>query len=226
MTPDASDLRRDPRRLCVAIVDDHRLLVDALALALESRGVEAVVPDLGPLEGLAAFLVESHPDLVLLDLDLGRVGNGSDLVRPLVEAGLRVLMVTAATDVEQVARAVEQGAVGVARKDGSFTELVRSVIDAAEGREVMTPRERVRLVDEGRRCHERELAALTPFGHLTPRECEVLRQLTQGRAVAEIARRSVVSEATVRSQVRAVLTKLGVRSQLEAVVAAQHAGWQ
>ncbi|HEX2895928.1 MAG TPA: response regulator transcription factor [Marmoricola sp.] len=225
MTPDASDLRRDPRRLCVAIVDDHRLLVDALALALESRGVEAVVPELGPLEGLAAFLVESRPDLVLLDLDLGRVGNGSDLVRPLVEAGLRVLMVTAATDVEQVARAVEQGAVGVARKDGSFTELVRSVIDAAEGREVMTPRERVRLVDEGRRCQERELAALTPFGHLTPRECEVLRQLTQGRAVAEIARRSVVSEATVRSQVRAVLTKLGVRSQLEAVVAAQHAGW-
>jgi DNA-binding NarL/FixJ family response regulator len=66
---------------------------------------------------------------------------------------------------------------------------------------------------------------LTPFDRLSEREAEVLRALAQGLTVAGIARRSVVSEATVRAQVRSILTKLDVRSQLEAVVAAQRSGW-
>lgn len=225
MTPGTPDNGNQRGRVRVAIIDDHRLLVDALALALEDCGVLTVVLELESLEIVAAQVIESQPDLVLLDLDLGAAGDGSLLVRPLVEAALRVLLVTAALDAEQVARAVEQGAIGVVRKDGPFSELVDAVLGAAHGREVMAPWERVRLVDEARRSHERRLSALAPFGHLTPRECEVLRALTEGQTVAEIARSSVVSEATVRSQVRAILTKLGVRSQLEAVVAAQHAGW-
>jgi DNA-binding NarL/FixJ family response regulator len=214
-----------PRTVHVAIVDDHRLLADSLALALEGHGVKATIPDLGGLEALAEELIEARPDLVLLDLDLGPAGDGSDLVRPLVEADLRVLMVTAALDVEQTARAVEQGAVGVIRKDGPFAELIEGVLAAAQGHEVMAPRDRVHLLDAATASREGRMAALAPFGRLTERECQVLRDLTEGHTVADIARRSVVSEATVRSQVRAILVKLGVRSQLEAVVAARRAGW-
>jgi DNA-binding NarL/FixJ family response regulator len=213
------------RTLTVALVDDHRLLVDALALALAAREVGAFVPDLRSGDGLVDEVIGSNPDLVLLDLDLGDAGDGSLLVRPLVEAGLRVLIVTAGIDVEQVARAIELGAVGVVPKNGPFGDLVTAVMAAARGHEVMAPLDRLRLVDEARRHHERQLAALAPFGHLTPRECEVLRELAAGHTVTRIARQSVVSEATVRSQVQSILTKLGVRSQLEAVVAAQRSGW-
>lgn len=225
MTQNIDDTGPGTSCVQVAIVDDHRLLVDALVLALEGHGIHGVVLELGSPETLASRVIEAQPDLVLLDLDLGPAGDGSQLVRPLVDAALRVVIVTAVHDLEQVARALEQGAIGVVRKDGPFSDLLVAVIDAAHGREVMAPRERVRLIEEARQGHERRLAALAPFGHLTPRECEVLRALTQGHTVVEIARHSVVSEATVRSQVRAILTKLGVRSQLEAVVAAQHAGW-
>ena len=210
----------------VVIVDDHRLLADSLALALEGHGIRAILPALGTPEALLADVIEQRPDLVLLDLDLGGdVGDGSTLVRPLVEAGLRVLIVTATTDVEQMARAVELGAVGVAAKNGPFPELLDTVVTAARGGEVMTPLARLRLLDEARRRRDRRASAMAPFGRLTERESEVLRELTRGRAVAEIARSSVVSEATVRSQVRCILTKLGVRSQLEAVVAAQRSNW-
>ena len=167
-------------------------------------------------------MIRRRPDLVLLDLDLGGdLGDGSTLVRPLVEAGLRVLIVTATSDVEQMARAVELGAVGVVAKNGPFPELLEDVVTAARGGEVMAPLVRLHLLDEARRRREQRVATLAPFGRLTERETEVLRELTRGRTVAEIARRSFVSEATVRSQVRSILTKLGVRSQLEAVVAAQ-----
>lgn len=209
----------------VAIVDDHRLLADVLALALQDRGIRVTLPDLGPPDELTRTVLEARPDLVLLDLDLGDAGDGSTLVRPLVEGGLRVLMVTAALDVEQVASALGNGAIGLAPKNGPFQDLVRTVVDAAQGREVMTPRDRLRVLDEARHRRDGRTDALAPFARLTQREAEVLRELMRGRTVAEIARASVVSEATVRSQVQAVLTKLGVRSQLEAVVAAQHSGW-
>lgn len=212
-------------RLRVAIVDDHRLLVEALALALEAYDVEAVAPDLDEPDHLVEHLCDVWPALVLLDLDLGRAGDGSELVRPLVEAGLRVLVVTAAADIEQVAHAVEEGAIGVVRKDGPLDGLVADVVAATQGREVMDPRDRLHLLDEAHANHDQRMAALAPFGHLTRREAEVLRELTEGRTVAEIARRAVVTEATVRSQVQSILTKLGVRSQLEAVVAAQRSGW-
>jgi DNA-binding NarL/FixJ family response regulator len=210
----------------VVIIDDHLLLADSLALALEGHGIRAILPTLGTSDELLAAVIQCRPDLVLLDLDLGgELGDGSTLVRPLVEAGLRVLILTATSDVEQMARAVELGAVGVTAKNGPFPELLDDVVTAARGGEVMAPLVRLHLLDEARRRHEQRVATLAPFGRLTERESEVLRELTRGHAVAEIARRSFVSEATVRSQVRCILTKLGVRSQLEAVVAAQRSNW-
>ena len=67
---------------------------------------------------------------------------------------------------------------------------------------------------------------LEPFERLTPREAEVLALLMQGQAAEAIARRFVVSEATVRTQIRGVLGKLGVGSQLAAVAEAHRVGWQ
>ena len=220
------DAPADGAPVDVVVVDDHRLLGDALTVALEAHGLRTAVPVLGPVADLVAHVVALRPGLVLLDLDLGgETGDGSVLVRPWVEAGLRVLLVTASTDVEQVARAVEQGAIGVVPKNAPFHDLLDVVVAAARGVEVMTPLQRLALVDEARRRRAERDARLAPFARLTVREQEVLCELAAGRPVAAIARGSVVSEATVRSQVRSILTKLGVRSQLEAVVAAQQSGW-
>ena len=212
--------------LGVVIIDDHRLLGDALALALARHDIESTLPELGAPDALAAEVIAHDPDLVLLDLDLGgELGDGSQLVRPLVEAGLRVLIVTATSDVEQTARAVESGAIGVVPKNGPFADLVHVVVAAARGAEVLPPRDRIALLDAARRKRDARTAVLAPFDRLSAREREVLRALAGGHTVAAIAQSSVVSEATVRAQVRSILTKLDVRSQLEAVVAVQRSGW-
>ena len=54
---------------------------------------------------------------------------------------------------------------------------------------------------------------------------EVLGALMRGAPVREIARTSVVSEATVRTQVKSILAKLEMSSQLAAVGAAYKVGW-
>lgn len=63
------------------------------------------------------------------------------------------------------------------------------------------------------------------FGRLTAREKHVLLRLIEGLSADAVARESVVSVATVRSQIRSVLAKLGVHSQLEAVALARRVGW-
>ena len=61
---------------------------------------------------------------------------------------------------------------------------------------------------------------------LTPRERQVLGALIEGRTVRAISHESVVSEATVRTQVKSILAKLEVSSQLAAVGIANQIGWK
>jgi DNA-binding NarL/FixJ family response regulator len=208
------------------LVDDHQLLAQTLALALGLEGIDCVVPGLDDRDGLLREVLDGAPALVLLDLDLGgALGDGAELVAPLVAAGCRVLVVSGSTDLDQVCRALEAGAVGVVGKDVPFDRLLAAAVAVANDEEVLTPCERAAILDEGRRVRARRAEGLAPFERLSAREKEVLRALAAGQGVAAIAVSSFVSEATVRSQVRAILTKLGVSSQLEAVAAAHRAGW-
>jgi len=215
---------REPTR--VLIVDDQRLLADALCLALRREGLE---PDLAPVTSRDALISRVHEDppaLVLLDLDLGgALGDGTDLVAPCVAAGPRVLVLTGVTDELWIAAALEQGACAAVDKAVPFDELLQTVLSAARHEPLMTPHERLRLLDRLRSHRAERRRELAPFESLTPREQQVLRALAAGMTVPRIAETWVVSQATVRSQVHAVLSKLAVRSQLEAVAAANRVGW-
>jgi DNA-binding NarL/FixJ family response regulator len=210
----------------VLVVDDHRLLGESLALALCASGLEVDLPELDSRAALLEQVADDPPHLALLDLELGgEIGDGSTLVRPFVQAGTRVLILSATTDTMRIAAAIEQGAVGHVPKSVPFLELLQVTLAAAEGREVLSDPERQRLLHDLRVFRTRELTALQPFEQLTDREAQVLRALADGRNVTSLARQWFVSESTVRSQVRGVLSKLGVRSQLEAVALALRTGW-
>jgi DNA-binding NarL/FixJ family response regulator len=166
-----------------------------------------------------------RPDVVLLDLDLGAMGDGVDLVQPLTELGARVLVVSGTTDRVRLAGTVERGAVGFLPKTVPFEDLLSTVLDVVAQRPVLSTAERYELMAELRSARAFRSKGLAPFGTLTPKERAVLAALSQGLRAEIIAADSVVSEATVRSQIRSVLAKLGVKSQLEAVALAWNVGW-
>ena len=92
-----------------------------------------------------------HPDVVLLDLDLGDdIGDGSTLVPDLVRHGAVVVVVSASRDDVQVGRALMGGAAGFLSKDRPLDELVETVLAAARGEEVMDARRRADVVRDGR----------------------------------------------------------------------------
>lgn len=216
----------DTDELRVLLVDDHVLLSETLAVALRAEGLQARLADLGSREELIAAVVADPPDLVLLDLELGPpIGDGSTLVRPFVQAGARVVVVSASRRRTQIGTAVEQGAVGYLDKSAPFHTLLTAVLAAVHGRPVMTAEQRLALLQDLWAARDGEAAAREPFERLTTREEQVLRELGTGKPVGAIAAEWFVSEATVRTQVRGVLMKLGVTSQLEAVALALRSGW-
>lgn len=59
---------------------------------------------------------------------------------------------------------------------------------------------------------------------LTPRQLEVLRLLSEGKAVRDIGKELYLSEATVRNHVRSLLQAVGAHSQLEVLAKARDLG--
>lgn len=212
----------------VAVVDDHELIAASLAAALGAEGYEVVAPRLGEVGSLAeltSLLVAAEPAVAVVDLDLGAVGTGEELIEPLAAVGTGVIVVSGTEDVTVAGACLERGAAGWLAKRSSPGELFAAVRAVLEGRRAMTPDEvdRYRRVTRDQRAAV--AAALAPFARLTAREGSVLAALMDGEGVGQIAASSFVSEATVRSQVRAILAKLGVHSQLEVVAMASRAGW-
>ena len=226
MTDTGSHVHPERSQLRVVVVDDHQLIAQSLAMALGFQGVSCTVAPLTDRATLIASLTCDPPDLVLLDLDLGAgLGDGSELVAPLVEAGSRVLVVSASVDQQQVCRALEQGATTAVRKDVPFAQLLETALAVARGDQVPTPPDLALLLKNARA--ERAIRAdlRAPFRALSAREGQVLRMMASGQSVAEIAGSAFVSETTVRSQVHAILAKLEVHSQLQAVAKAHRAEW-
>jgi DNA-binding NarL/FixJ family response regulator len=60
---------------------------------------------------------------------------------------------------------------------------------------------------------------------LTPRQCEIVAMLGEGKSNKEIAREADVLEGTIKLHVRGILRKLGVRNRTEAVLAAARGGY-
>ncbi len=213
----------------VLVVDDHALFAEAVTLALSTNGraVHRVRLDStgsSPPRLLASAL-RIQPDIALLDLDLGKYGDGHELIQPLTRAGVDVVVVTGHSDEADWGGCLRLGARAVVAKHRPLAELLAVVHRLEAGQPVLEPGEYHRLTslwhdrlaeDDD---HRRRLA------RLTPREREVLGELMAGRTIREIAAECVVSEATVRTQVRTILHKLGVSTQIAAVGMAHRVAW-
>ena len=198
--------------ISVLIVDDHPVVRQGLRALLEVQDDIMVVGEAGDGRAAVSLATSLSPDIVLLDLKLPGM-DGIAALQPLSAAGLRVLVLTSATDPAAASQAVRAGAAGVLYKDIDPDALVRAIRSVHDGNVLLAPEAASALV--------RGSAANT----LTPREREVLAAIAEGRSNREIARLLRVSEKTVKAHVSSVLAKLGVQDRTQAAVyAVRHDG--
>ena len=214
----------------VVIIEDHALFAEAMELALSLEGYD-VRRTPHPIAGcsvnaMLAAVLRMRPRIALLDLDLGYYGDGARIIAPLSSAGIQVVVITGSADRPRWGECLRNGARKVHGKAQPLNEILATVRRINQGLPVIDRAERDKLVqlwyDQRQECRRMD----DRLQLLTKREQEVLAHLMKGRTVREIATLSVVSEATVRTQVKSILAKLEVSSQLAAVGMAHAVSWR
>lgn len=220
-----------PGPVRVLVVDDHPVVRAGLTALLSVQAGIQVVGEAADGRQALALATELAPDVVLCDLRLGDGPDGVEVARALQVVGEAadgrqaagrppglvppaVLILTTYDHDADLVRAVEAGAAGYLLKDAAPSAIVAAIQAAARGESVLGP-ELTRRVVETMRVRRAELSA---------RELEVLRLVADGLSNRDVARRLVVSEATVKTHLNHVFGKLAVDSRTAAVAAARAAG--
>jgi DNA-binding NarL/FixJ family response regulator len=212
----------------VVIVDDLALFRRGLREQLEAAGID-VVGEAEDAAGAVALSAETDPDVALMDIWMPG-GSGIEATKKLLAAvpGVRVLMLTVATEDHVVAEAIMAGACGYLLKDAGSDEILAAIAAAAAGESALSPRIASALIERLREQEsEREPPPASPGGDipsLTRREREVLSLIVEGRENHEIAGELVISLETVKTHVSSILEKLEVDNRLQAAVVAVRAG--
>jgi two-component system, NarL family, nitrate/nitrite response regulator NarL len=215
----SSSDRRTKGGPAILIVDDHRMLADALASVLTAKGYHCEVAELDGIDSVPSQAVVLRPELTLLDLDLG-CANGLELIGPIRATGSRVLVVTACEDQQRLAAAVALGAVGWVNKARRFEVVIEAAETAVRDRPLLPSLRHQDLANVGKGYLDVDLELRTRIDRLTTREKEVLAGIARGANAQDMAEEFVVSIGTVRTHIRSVLTKLGVSSQVAAAALA------
>ncbi len=211
--------------LRVLLVDEHRMLTEALAIRLSA------VPDLWVLGQYSTddprlTEVVSHlgPDVVVIDVaPVGPAAPG--LLARLTAAcpGTRLVVLTASRDPHDAVAAARIGVDAWVRKDCSVEQLVSILRGVALGHASYPPELLGMVLHELREDVRRARDRSEPLDSLTDRERDVLAGLMEGLRGQELADNLGLSTNTVRTHMNNMFGKLGVHSRLEAVRVARDA---
>ena len=195
----------------VLIIEDHLLFAESMELTLSLEGYDVrrlPLPESGgSMATVRSAAIRANPRTVLLDLDLGRFGDGVNLIAPLAKAGANVIVVTASTDRGRWGACMRQGARKVLSKGGQLQETLATVRRLHQGLPVTTREELESLLDAWKEQREESEQLRRRLELLTPRDRKALDHFIDGQSVRDIAKLSVVAEATVRTQGNTILAK-------------------
>jgi len=209
--------RADGRPVRVMVVDDHPMWRDAVERDLTAEGFDVVAAASDGREALRRFPA-ARPDLVVLDLQIPEpdgVAVTAEVVA--LDPGVRVLILSASGEQEDVLAAVKAGATGYLVKSASRAELVEACTRVAQGETVYTPGLAGLVLGEYRRLSSEPVTTDEEAPRLTDRETEVLRLVAKGLSSKEIAARLVLSHRTVQNHVQNTLRKLQLHNRVQLV---------
>ena len=224
MTDHETPMPIENRTIRVMLVDDQTLVRQGVRSLLElADDIEVVAEAADGLEALDR-VVESDPDVMLLDIRMPQK-NGLEVLKELNETGTLppTIILTTFDEDDLVLDGIRTGARGYLLKDVSLEELVGAVRAVAEGQTMVKPAVTERLL-AGLGKSRLDFSSLDRPDPLTERETEILRLMAGGYSNKEIANALSVAEGTVKNHVSSILSKLGVRDRTRAVLKAFELG--
>ena len=195
----------------VLIVDDHPIVASGCR-ALLSGDPEVVLLEAADAESGETSFVTERPDVCVIDINLPTV-SGFELARRILarDANARLIMFSMNDDPVFAARAIDIGAKGYVSKSGDPNDLAEAIREVARGGSYLPPAIARSIAFAG------AAVAQSPLAKLTSRELEILRLLSAGKSLSEIAWLIHSSYKTVANTSSIIRQKLGVRTSGELV---------
>lgn len=198
----------------VVIADDHRVVREGLSYLLSQEPEIQVVGHAEDGRQAVRVVTATSPDVLLLDLYMPEM-DGHEVLAQMAEAPGRpaVVVLTSATDDDDLIRALRSGATSYLLKTASAEQVVAAVRDAANGTASLSPALLSRFTHA-----LQQKPAPDPLAALSPREREVLDLIASGLSNRQIARELGIGEQTVKSHVSSILTKLDLQDRVQAAI--------
>ena len=200
----------------VALVDDHPIVLEGIALTLEESDDIRVAGRAMTIASALAMVQRERPDVLVLDLELPD-GSGLRALQSFrdLPSPPRIVVFTAYAGATRVAEALENGADSYVLKGTPSSELLQAIRTVAAGKPYVPAALSAELV-----------GALRDPGkeRLTGRERQILTLMARGFANKEIARELGITERTVKFHVSEILARLAVSNRAHAVAVAQERG--
>ncbi len=218
------------------LIDDHTLFRTGLRLVLADSPSVAGIIEAGSVMGAVQDHRGAAVDIILLDIQMPGL-NGLEGVKVLRRhfPAARILIVSGTSGLDAIPDAARKEIAGFLPKSADSVQIEQAIARVLGGETYFGP-DLDALPDSAGTA---DGASRNPGGaggagsagggayqasSLTPRQLEVLEQLSLGRSNKIIAHHLGLSENTVRVHVAAILDHLGVVSRVEAVLEAQRRG--
>ncbi|GGY16514.1 response regulator transcription factor [Paludibacterium paludis] len=193
----------------IIVVDDHPVVRLAVRNTFGGQDDCLFVGEASGPEEMMALIRQLPPDLVILDMMLGR-NDGLTLIRKIrtIDPEIRVLVFSTRDDAVHVARARREGASGYVSKNAEPGVLLQAARSVLAGFLVFPE-------TDGARGHEQ--IAVAPDICLSRRELSVLTLMAGGMRNKAIAERLYLSPKTISTYKARMQEKLGLASTLELI---------
>src|SRR5689334_11756717 len=202
----------------VLIVDDHPIVASGCRAVLAGEGDIVLLEAADAESGERVFAAE-RPDVCVIDINLPTV-SGFELARRILarDSAAHIIMFSMNDDPIFAARAIDSGARGYVSKSGDPCDLVDAIRQVGNGGTYL-PSEMARSI-----AFAGPGFAQSPLSKLTSREMEILRLLSAGKSLSEIAWLVQASYKTVANTASIMRGKLGVRTSVELIRLAIESG--
>lgn len=202
----------DVSSIRVVLVDDHAMFRTGVRAELDTA--VDVVGEAGDAQEAIKVILESQPDVVLLDVHLPG-GGGAEVLRQVLPKApdVRFLALSVSDAAEDVIGTIRAGARGYVTKSITGDDLVSAIARVGDGDAVFSPRLAGFVLDAF--AGGEAPSVDDDLDRLTQREREVLRLIARGYAYKEIAKELFISVKTVETHVSAVLRKLQLSNRYE-----------
>lgn len=202
-------MKNTPNETRVLIADDHVILRMGLLTLFENTPGFAVAGEADDGEQAVRETLRLKPDIVIMDLAMPNK-DGIAATREIMTAApnTKILVLTTFTTSDSIAQVLAAGAKGVILKNIPRDQLLESIRQIIEGKQVLS--EDVKSI----------LSEDPPVESLSPRQKEILNMIGRGMSNHEIAKILGISVTVVKEHITSLYTKLGAANRTEAVTIA------